>query len=381
MDTPPNDPTALSVPVTRARVWTRRVALRSPMGNARRTVSSRTLSVVELTDDTNRSGWGESVALPEAMYVGPSDVQTTQLLSGRAGAVAQGHIAIGELDVRIGTLSTNPYARAAVEAALWHLLAQRLGLPLWKLWGGTTTSIEFGSNIAVDLDVDSALRTARQKVASGARRLRVKISPRTDLAVIESLIGELDLEVTVDANGSYDPDDPADIDALSKLDSLGVSGLEQPFDHRRPDTLEHCARLASTLQSPICLDESIDSVATAHRALEMGACRAVNVKAGRLGGFANALELLSLITSHKAQAWCGGMYETDLGRAFNLNLMSRTEFEVPGDGDAPSLLYDVATTEPRVGPDNGRYQLDDTPGLGGWEAVELSTSRGWSVAR
>lgn len=336
--------------------------LRGELRSARGNVSHRDVLVVRLTDSDGLHGYAEAAAMPAGTYVGDDIDETERVLRGLSPQLCDADMTIGELLERLRPHVAHSYATAAIEGAFWHLLAQRAKAPLWRLWGGTRTQITYGTQLGIEHDLNALVDRARQRVAGGASRIRLKVTPGWDREPITALRSALpDVAVIADANGSYDE---AGVAALA---GLGLSAVEQPLDHRRPDCLQATATLRARLGVAVCLDESVLTLSDARRAIETGACDAISVKAPRFGGWTTAMDVCSVAAEAGIDTWGGGLFETDLGRSFNLNLMSRPDMTQPGDGDPPSLYYADSLGDAALAPEGGRYTLDDSTPLGGWK--------------
>jgi O-succinylbenzoate synthase len=240
-------------------------------------------------------------------------------------------------------------ARAALEMGCWALDAARQGRSLATVLAGAVGAApraRVATGIALGmLDTPAALaQRARSAADEGYRRIKVKIEPDRDVTWLEAARAAVGPRVALaaDANCSYSLDEPAHVGALDRLDGLGLSMLEQPLAH---DDLVRHAELQRRMRTPICLDESIRTAADASSMIVLGSARSVNVKAGRVGGFQQALAIHERCASAGVSLWCGGMLETGIGRAYNVALASLPGFTEPGDL-SPSARYwsrDVVT--------------------------------------
>ncbi len=221
-----------------------------------------------------------------------------------------------------------------------------------------------GVVIGVTGDTGLLVDEVARGVEEGYRRVKLKIHPGWDDRPVEVVRARWDpgaLMVQVDANGSYAAvEDP--VAALRPIDDAGLLLVEQPLGD--DDLLGHAA-LARALRTPICLDESITSASVAASALALGACSVINIKAGRVGGLAEAVRVHDLCRAASVPAWCGGMLETGVGRATNLALASLPGFTLPGDLSAADHFWvdDIVTSPARLGP-GGTIAVPDGPGLG-----------------
>jgi o-succinylbenzoate synthase len=234
-------------------------------------------------------------------------------------------------------------AKAAVEMAAWDLFARQRGEPIARALGGTRASIASGVSIGIQDSLDDLAAKVERERAAGYQRIKIKIKPGWDVepvAMIRDRFGMIPL--MVDANAAYTP---ADADHLARLDPFGLMMIEQPLDY--DDIAEHAA-LQRRLKTPICLDESIKTVGLARDAIERRACRIVNIKPGRVGGFAESIRLHDLCQQHDIPVWHGGMLESGIGRAANLHLSSLPNFSLPGDVAASQRYFVPDLIEPPI---------------------------------
>jgi O-succinylbenzoate synthase len=233
-------------------------------------------------------------------------------------------------------------------------------LPLVDLLGGRRTRVQVGVSVGIQPGVDTLLKVVESYLRQGYPRIKLKIKPGHDLepvrAVRQSFPGIL---LQVDANGGYDPDQ---FEPLLRLDEFELLLIEQPFAEEQ--LLAH-ARLQERLATPICLDESIGSEAEAQQALDLGACRIINIKPGRVGGLSEAVAIHDLCRKADIPVWCGGMLETGVGRAANLALATLPGFSLPGDISASDRYYaeDIASPQFALNPD-GTIDVPAGRGLG-----------------
>ena len=234
-------------------------------------------------------------------------------------------------------------AKAALENAIWEAEALQKNLPLWKLLGGTRTEIPCGVSIGIQDSVEQLLEKIQTELAAGYRRIKVKVKPGWDVNVVEKIRSRwADITLSCDANSAYTLDQ---VEHLRKFDQFHLLMIEQPLWN---DDIYYHARLQKELRTAICLDESIVSARSAAFALETGACRIVNIKVGRVGGFAEALAVHHVCQAHNVPVWCGGMLETGIGRAQNIALSTLANFSLPGDVSASKRYWKEDIIEPEV---------------------------------
>lgn len=237
----------------------------------------------------------------------------------------------------------NHLARAGLETALWDLYSLQHGKSLAEILGGTRKRVETGISLGLEDDRSVLLDRVEQALEAGYRRVKLKIKPGHDLAMLEMVRHRFpEAPLQADANAAYTPEDEP---LLLRLDELELMMLEQPYGDE--DLVDH-ARLQSRLKTPVCLDESLDSVDMVRAALEMGACRVVNLKPGRVGGLGPSLQIHDLCRRHAIPLWCGGMLETGIGRLHNLSLASLEGFTMPGDLSASDRYFERDVIDPPV---------------------------------
>jgi o-succinylbenzoate synthase len=251
-------------------------------------------------------------------------------------------------------------AKAAIENALWAWEAEEKGLPLWKLLGGTRREIECGVSIGIQNSVEQLLEKVETELAAGYRRIKLKVKPGWDIKVLEKVRGRWPkILLSCDANSAYRVDD---FDHLKRFDEFNLLMMEQPLWN---DDFFFHAKLQKQIQTAICLDESIRHGRDAAAALALGACRIINVKVGRVGGFREALWINDVCSAHGVPVWCGGMLESGVGRAHNIALSTLENFRLPGDVSASKRYWSEDIIEPEVEVSSaGTISVSDKPGTG-----------------
>ncbi|WP_376789568.1 o-succinylbenzoate synthase [Thermoflexus sp.] len=307
-------------------------------------------------------GWGEVVASRDFGYSYETIETAWHVLRAfLIPAVLGQDIPDIETVARIGErLRGHPMARAGLEAAFWDLLARQADLPLARYLGGTRDRVPVGVSIGLQPTDELLLEKIRGYLEEGYQRIKVKIKPGRDvemIAAIRRMFPEIPL--MADANSAYRLEDA---DRLAALDEFHLMMIEQPLHW--DDLYEH-SLLQARLRTPICLDESIHTARHAWAALEMGACRIINIKPGRVGGLLEAKRIHDLCCARGIPVWCGGMLETGIGRAANVALASLPGFTLPGDLSASHRYYHEDLIDPpfALNPD-GTLSVPTGPGLG-----------------
>lgn len=266
-------------------------------------------------------------------------------------------------------------AKAALETACWDLEAKRAGVPLWKHLGGVRSEIACGVSIGIQDTPEILLEKIRKEVNAGYQRIKIKIKPGWDLKIIERVRKEFpDIRLMGDANSAYKL---ADVSLFQQLDQFNLMMLEQPLAH--DDIFDH-ATLQRQIQTPVCLDESIQSPEDAAHAISLGSCRIINVKLGRVGGHTEAKRVEAVTCDNEIPIWCGGMLESGIGRAHNIAMSTLANFTLPGDVSASSRYWEEDIIDPpvTVSP-RGTITPPDSPGIG--YAVNLSRIEALTVRK
>ena len=322
----------------------------------------RRIVLVEVEDADGAVGWGE-VTCGEAPFYNEEWVDAAWLVlrdfvAPRVlGAEVESAIQVAELTAGI---RGHRMARGGLEAACWELEARKAGRPLWWHIGGVQAVIPCGVSIGIQDSVDELFALIDRELEAGYKRVKIKIKPGWDLDVIGSVRERYpDLDLMADANSAYTL---RDIPRLVVLDEFGLMMLEQPLGH---DEIYDHSTLQSAMETPICLDESIRTNHHARQAIELDACRIVNIKLGRVGGFAEALRIHGTCSAAGVPVWCGGMLEAGIGRAHNVALATLENFTLPGDVSASKRYWKQDIIEPDVRVDaHGMIAAREEPGLG-----------------
>jgi O-succinylbenzoate synthase len=305
-------------------------------------------------------GWGECVAGPDPGY--------SEEFNEGAWSVLRDHLVprlVGrevlpeEIAGVLAGVRGNRMAKASLEMALLDAHARALGVSLRDYLGGARDEVPVGVSIGIADIVGELVATVERHVATGYRRIKLKIAPGTDVEPVAAVRASFpDIALSVDANAAYTPED---VGVFEALDAFGLLMIEQPLSHE--DLVQHAA-LQRRIETPICLDESIRSADDARAALELGSCRIINIKQGRVGGLLEARLIHDVAVEAGIPVWCGGMLETGLGRAANLALAALPGFTLPGDISSSARYFKEDLTEPFEASPEGMMTVPGAPGLG-----------------
>jgi len=295
------------------------------------------------------SGWGEVTCGEDPFY--------NEEWTDSAWLILRDYAARG----RGPAIRDHRMALGGLEAAMWDLDARCNNVPLWKqIGGGARREIPCGVSIGIAQSTDALLRQIDAELAAGYQRIKIKIKPGWDVLVINEVRKRFPrIRLMADANSAYTL---ADADRLRQLDDFYLMMIEQPLAH--DDIIDH-AELQAKLATPICLDESIRTAHHAEQAIRLGACRIINIKLGRVGGFAEAKRIHDVAVAAGVPVWCGGMLESGVGRAHNIALSTLPGFVLPGDVSASRRYWARDIIEPPVDVNtHGTIAIRDQPGFG-----------------
>ena len=306
-------------------------------------------------------GWGECVAGPDPGYSEEfNDGAWLVLREFLIPALfAAGDIAAGDLDRVLAGVRANPMAKATVIDAFLDAELRAAGRSLAEHLGADKDRVTCGVSVGIAATTGQLLEQVDGYLSEGYRRIKLKIEPGVDVERVRAVRARHpDIQLSVDANAAYTLEDVAVFRSLDELDLLMI---EQPLHH--DDLLEH-AKLQAQIRTGICLDESIRSAADTAAAIELGACRIVNIKQGRVGGLPEAVRIHDVARAAGVPVWCGGMLETGVGRATNLALAALPGFTLPGDTSASARYFADDITEPFVLDPDGTMEVPRGPGIG-----------------
>jgi len=325
-----------------------------------RTTSRRVLLVT--THCEGVEGWAECVA-GEGPFFSYEWIETAwaTLRDFLAPALVGKNITQAkEAALLISKVRGHNMAKAALENALWDAQAKQRQLPLWKLLGGTQTEISCGVSIGIQDSHDDLMKKIESELAAGYQRIKIKVKPDWDLDVLAKIRKRWpEILLSCDANSAYRP---SDLEHLRKFDDFNLLMIEQPL---WDDDIFHHAKLQRELKTSICLDESIRHRRDAEQAISLGACRIMNIKVGRVGGFTEAIAVHDQCLEHNIPVWCGGMLETGIGRAHNVALSTLPNFRLPGDVSASGRYWEEDIVEPEITVTaQGTIPVTEAPGTG-----------------
>jgi o-succinylbenzoate synthase len=306
-------------------------------------------------------GWSEFAADPEPLYcsefVAGAEIVLRDFLVPRAAALPR--LTAAALAPALAKVKGHELAKAALETAVLDAELRSYGMPLATYLGAVRDRVPAGVSVGIRDSLAELLDDVERYLAAGYLRIKLKIEPGWDLEPVRAVRARFGdaLPLQVDANTAYTL---ADADHLRRLDDFGLLLIEEPLEE---DNLYAHARLQQRIATPVCLDESLHSARDTASAIALDACRVVNVKPARVGGYLEARRVHDVAYAHGVPVWCGGMLETGIGRAANLALAALPGFTLPGDTSASARYFAEDVTEPFVLAD-GHLPVPATPGIG-----------------
>ncbi len=308
------------------------------------------------------SGWGECTAGEDPFY-SPETVETAALmLRNYIWPILKDREfnAADDIWPTLTRVRGHNMAKAALESAVWDAEAKQKNMPLWKLLGGERQELPSGVSIGIKPSLEALHEAVAKELAAGYQRIKIKIKPGWDAEPVRMLRERFPrIRMMVDANSAYCL---SDLPLLQQLEGYHLMMIEQPLGW---DDLFSHVELQRALQTPICLDECIHELEHARAAIELGACKIINIKMGRVGGHNRVRRIHDLCQEHSIPVWCGGMLESGIGRAHNIALSTLPNFTLPGDVSASARYWkqDIIEPEVEVTP-QGTIRVPQGPGIG-----------------
>lgn len=338
-----------------------RMRLKAPFETSFGVTQERRILLVESMVD-GVSGWGEVTTVESPSYNYETTDTAWHIISDFIAPRVIGTDLRKASDViaLLASIRGHQMAKAGVENSLWDAEAQLRGVPLANLLGGTLNEIACGVSLGIRENPEALVKRVEEELGSGYQRIKLKIKPGKDLDFVAAVRQRFPkILLSVDANSAYDLKDS---EHLKKLDQYDLLMIEQPLQW---DDIHAHSKLQSQLRTAICLDECIQNAAHALAAIELGACRIINIKLGRVGGHTSARQIHDLCQQHSLPVWCGGMLESGVGRAHNIGMSTLPNFTLPGDVSASRRYWDEDIIEPEVEVSTaGTIRVPNASGIG-----------------
>ena len=337
--------------------------LKAPFETSFGTTFERRVLLVRVFDRDGASGYGECTAA-EAPFFNHETIDTAWSIIRDFVIPMLANAQIrnaADVSVALAPIRGNRMAIGAVETAIWELEAKLADKPLWQHLGGERNEINCGVSMGLQKTPEILLEKVTREVESGYQRIKLKIKPGQDIELVKTIRRAFpDILLSVDANSAYRLE--TDVDLFKQLDEFDLLMIEQPL--AAGDLVDH-AKLQKQIETPICLDESITCLADARHAIEMGSCKIINIKLGRVGGHSEAKAIQEYASKLDVPVWCGGMLETGVGRAHNIAMSTLSGFTLPGDVSASARYWHEDIIDPPVVVGiNGTISAPSASGIG-----------------
>jgi len=344
------------------------MTLLAPFQTSMETTCQRRVMLVEAVVD-GVTGWGECVAGETPSYTPETTETAWHIVRDHLWPTLKGKqfASAGDVWDLLSWVRGHNIAKAGLEAAVWDAEAKQKQIPLAKLLGGTRGEISSGASIGIKASLDELVRAVEVELEAGYQRIKIKIKPGYDLQAVRVLRGKFPaIKLMVDANSAYTLGDAS---LLKKLDEFYLMMIEQPLGW---DDLYSHVELQRELKTPICLDECIHTEEQAVAAIRLGACRIINIKLGRVGGYTPTRRIHDLCQGNGVPVWCGGMLESGIGRTHNVALSTLPNFTLPGDVTASKRYWAEDIIEPEVTVSrHGTIRVPTAPGIGFEPRIDL----------
>lgn len=320
------------------------------------------LSIVLKAESDDAEGWGEADPLFAPIY--SSEMSSTAFLVLREvllpALIGRDFASAAELNEAMAFVRGNQFAKSAIETAFWCMQANAAGKPLHRLLGGTRERVVAGVSIGLQDSPAKLVSEAERFLAKGYQRVKIKVKPGKDIEYARAARKAFpEIPLMVDANSAYTLADAAH---LRQLDDLNLIMIEQPMAY--DDIVDH-ARLQAQIETPVCLDESIHTPADARKAVELRSGKIINIKVGRVGGFANAVAVHDICQDAGWPVWVGGMMDLGIGQAFKVEFATLPNVSLPNDIGPSERFYveDIVDPPVTLGVD-GTFSPSNGPGIG-----------------
>jgi O-succinylbenzoate synthase len=325
-------------------------------------LSSHTCLIIAIKSE-GLTGWGECPTFEQPYYTSETITTAFHILKDFLIPLVLGKnipspFAISQL---MFPVRGHNMAKSAIESAIWDLFAQSANLPLSELLGGVRQQIKVGVSVSLQSSIPELCDRLEKYITEGYQRVKLKISPHWALNPLQAVREKYpQLMLMADANSAFTL---ADVPLFQAMDQLNLTMIEQPLAYN--DLLEH-AELQKQIKTPICLDESINSLHDTRLAIALKSCQIINLKISRVGGINNALQIHQLCQQEKIKLWCGGMLESGIGRATNLHMASLENFSLPADISATNRYFveDIIEESIELNQKDSTIKIPSTKGIG-----------------
>lgn len=351
----------MTIPIKQINLRKLNMELKHPFTTSFGTMQDKHFYITEIIDDKGNKGYGESVAFISPWYSEETVETNLHVMRDFLIPILQENEIShpDEVSKLFEPIKRHQMAKAALEGAVWDLYAKRNNMTLAAALGGEKKTIDVGVSIGIQPSVEKLIEEIEENVEAGYKRIKIKIKPGWDVDVLREVRKVFpDTPIMADANSAYTLDD---IEHLKQLDDLNLMMIEQPLAY--DDIVDH-ATLQANIKTPICLDESIHSLEDTRKAIQLGSCKIINIKIGRVGGLTESKKIHDYCLEQGIDVWCGGMLEAGVGRAQNIALTTLSGFTMPGDTAGSDRYWKKDIISPEVTVHEGVITVPEQAGIG-----------------
>jgi len=322
-----------------------RVPFVEPFRISNGVVAEKDAILIELTTDEGIVGWGEASPMSGSFYSAATPDSSWAALKEQ---IVPALLSAGDVDSAtffefLREQPADQFAKAGIEGALWDANANKRGMALCELFGIQPRAVPSGVAIGIFDTTDELLERVRRYVDEGYRRVKIKIQPGWDVEPVAAVRAKFpDVPLMVDANAAYTVDD---LQIFRELDRFQLMMIEQPLAAK---AIVEAGELQGHLKTPLCADESAESLASLNELIKHRAARIINIKVQRVGGLSEALLVLQAARAAGLQCWVGTMPELGIASAQALQLAMHEGFSFPTDIEASSRWYVDDIVEPAI---------------------------------
>ena len=321
-----------------------RVPFIEPFRISNGVVAEKEAILVELTTMQDVVGWGEASPMSGSFYSTDTPDSSWALLKDIVPRLlSQENLDPTRFYEVLREEQADPFSKAGIEGALWDAYAKTKRKPLYELFGIERRAVPSGVAIGIFETIDELIERVSQYVKEGYQRVKIKIQPGWDVEPVAAIRARFpEVPLMVDANAAYHLDD---LEIFRELDRFQLMMIEQPL---AAGAVAEAGELQSHLKTPLCADESAESLAAVDQLIANKAAGIINIKVQRVGGLSEALLMLKTARAAGLQCWVGTMPELGIASSQALHLAMHSEFSFPTDIEASSRWYVDDVIEPTI---------------------------------
>jgi len=349
--------------ITDIQIETVNIPLVTPFKTALRTVTQIENVMVRVKTDSSLIGYGGAA---------PTAAITGETLASIVGAIEhiRDHLVgmvVEDTELIFQRLNSclvgNSSAKAAIDMAIYDLLAKAMDVPLYRLFGGKAHVIETDKTVSIDTP-EKMMAESQENIKKGFRILKIKVGgdPELDilrLQAVQDAIGT-DVKIRIDANQGWSAKDAVLVGKELEARKLNIEMMEQPVAARDFEGLRY---VRDHLSIPVFADESVFSPQDALKLVSMKAVDGINIKLMKCGGIYNALKIAAIAESAGVPCMVGSMMESHLSVSAAAHFAVSHTIVRHFDLDAP-LFCSLNPISGGIVYQGANVHLPETSGLG-----------------